>query len=419
MKILSGKVNIDPTMPCQMGCGPHRNFLLETEIIEANYLILFEDTIFLIVSFYLLYIGEKLTELLKKRLDHIFQEDNIFLVASHTHYAPMTDTNKTLFGEANINYIEEIVERIVQSITLKLEENYLEVTTNHIQYETNQTCNRRMYRLLGLKKRRIVLNSILLGPSGKNSKTLIKNKIHGSLILLKDIDGNVAAVIWHFPCHPTSLPNTNRFSSHFIGEIRQHFRSIYHHSTPFIFLQGFSGELRPPSHVGKPKNIYEFLRKILFGSYFKDFDNDGYFLWVENIKDELDKALSTMKSSLIHKNKVSLHRFEIPIGEFGELGHQSERNVTFMKLSLGQIILIGVTAELVYDYQLYLNQLSKEEILIGVGCVEDVFGYIPTRKMQKEGGYESRDYLPYFGMKNLNLDIEIKTKSYLEKILNL
>ena len=420
MKILSGKVNIDPTMRCQMGCGPHRNLLRETDIIEANYLILFEDTIFLIVSFDLLYIGEKLTELLKNRLGHIFQKDNIFLVASHTHYAPMTDTNKTLFGEANINYIEETVERIVQSITLKLKENYLEVTTNHIQYETNQTCNRRMYRLFGLKKKRIVLNSILLGPSGKNSKTSIKSKIHGSLMLLKDVDGNVAAVIWHFPCHPTSLPYTDRFSSHFIGEIRQHFRSIYHHSVPFIFLQGFSGELRPPSHVAKPKNIYEFLRKIIFGSYFKDFDNDGYFLWVKNIKDELDKALSAMKSPLVHKkNKVSLHRFEIPIREFGETNHQSEGSVNFIKLSLGQIILIGVTAELVYDYQLYLNQLSMEEILIGVGCVEDVFGYIPTRKMQNEGGYESKDYLPSFGIKNLNSDIEIKTKSYLEKIVDL
>ena len=141
---------------------------------------------------------------------------------------------------------------------------------------------------------------------------------------------------------------------------------------------------------------------------------------MKNIKDELDKALSAMKSPLVHKkNKVSLHRFEIPIREFGETNHQSEGSVNFIKLSLGQIILIGVTAELVYDYQLYLNQLSTEEILIGVGCVEDVFGYIPTRKMQNEGGYESKDYLPSFGIKNLNLDIEIKTKSYLEKIVDL
>ena len=62
MKILSGKVNIDPVVRCQMGCGPHRNLLLDTDIIEANYLILFEDTLVLIVSFDLLYIGEKLTE---------------------------------------------------------------------------------------------------------------------------------------------------------------------------------------------------------------------------------------------------------------------------------------------------------------------------------------------------------------------
>ena len=420
MKILSGTVNIDPTVRCQMGCGPHRNLLLESDKIEANYLILFEDVKYLIVSFDLLYIGEEVTKLLKRKLDHIFYADNIFIVASHTHYAPMTDTNKTLLGDASIVYIKDIVERVVQSITLKLEDNYLEVTTNHIQYETNQTCNRRMYRLFGLKNRKIVFNNILLGPSSKNSKKLKHNKVYGNLVQLKDVNGNTAAVIWHFPCHPTSLPNTDRFSSHFIGEIRQHFRTIYHDSLPFIFLQGFSGELRPPSHVVKPKNINEFLRKIIFGSYFKDFDNYSYFLWVKNIKDELDKALSAIKTSRIQKqNRVNLHRFEIPIREFGEMNYQSKRNVAFIKLSMDQFTLVGVTAELVYDYQLYLNQLSSEEILIGVGCVEDVFGYIPTRKMQKEGGYESKDYFPNFGIRNLKSDIEFKTKSYLEKIVDL
>ena len=37
----------------------------------------------------------------------------------------------------------------------------------------------------------------------------------------------------------------------------------------------------------------------------------------------------------------------------------------------------------------------------------------------KEGGYESKDYFPNFGIRNLKSDIEFKTKSYLEKIVDL
>jgi len=33
-----------------------------------------------------------------------------------------------------------------------------------------------------------------------------------------------------------------------------------------------------------------------------------------------------------------------------------------------------------------------------VSCIDGVFGYVPTAEMIAQGGYESRDFFPYFGM---------------------
>lgn len=419
MYIISGKVNIEPKVYCQMGCGPHKKFLIESKSLEANYLIIDSETKYLMLSLDLLYVGERLTVLLKEKLCGVFPIENMFIVASHSHYAPMADTHKPLLGKANDEYIEDIAARVSKSITLSLLNQFYQVEIEYSPYETFQTCKRRLRRSVGLKGNRIVFNQVLLGPS-RNTMNSEKNKIEGGLITLKDANGKALAIIWHFPCHPTSFPRSTEFSSHFIGDIRDYLRSINDSSLPVIFLQGFSGDIRPPSQITRPKNLLELLRKTFFGSYFKDFTEQGYKEWINNLKEELDKVIKKNNTSFTCKSEeVSSERLSIPLSEFAETNIQTDKEVTFVKINMGKLVLIGVSAELVYDYQLYLKKLSADKFLIGVGCLEDVFGYIPTKNMQIQGGYESKDFFPYFGIKALKGDIELKTKYFLKKIVNL
>jgi hypothetical protein len=90
--------------------------------------------------------------------------------------------------------------------------------------------------------------------------------------------------------------------------------------------------------------------------------------------------------------------------------------VDFQILDFELFALIGISAEVVYAYQGFLDKLPIEKILIGVGCMGNVFGYMPTAQMQKEGGYEALDYLPFFNLDKLDMDLEKNVKSYLKEL---
>jgi hypothetical protein len=45
-----------------------------------------------------------------------------------------------------------------------------------------------------------------------------------------------------------------------------------------------------------------------------------------------------------------------------------------------------------------LKRLRAPASVIPVGCVGDVFGYLPTSEMVPQGGYEAQGFLPRFGL---------------------
>jgi hypothetical protein len=236
--------------------------------------------------------------------------------------------------------------------------------------------------------------------------------------LLK-VNQEVSAVIWNFPCHPTSLPQRNTFDAHYVGEVRQHLRNIYGKNLPFLFLQGFSGDLRPPSQVVKTSNFAERIRKALFGSWFKDFEEEEYTKWVESILGEIDQAITDLELKPTDSKPIQVqgNLITVPESKFASSSSPSLNEVDFQILDFELFAFIGISAELVYAYQEFLDKLPTEKTLIGVGCIGNVFGYIPTTQMQKEGGYEAVDYFPYFNLDKLDINLEENVKSHLKDLL--
>ena len=62
-------------------------------------------------------------------------------------------------------------------------------------------------------------------------------------------------------------------------------------------------------------------------------------------------------------------------------------------------VILGVSAEVVSLYSLELQQRYPNKIIIPVGCVGTVFGYWPTKKMLKEGGYEVNGFKKAFHLR--------------------
>jgi neutral ceramidase len=53
--------------------------------------------------------------------------------------------------------------------------------------------------------------------------------------------------------------------------------------------------------------------------------------------------------------------------------------------------------EVVIDYQLRLKSEFGSDRLVVLGYSNDVMSYIPSRRVQREGGYEAGDSMMYFG----------------------
>jgi len=412
INFLAGTVDISPLSENQMGCGPTKLMYKETNgTLEANYLIISGiNGDILLISFDLLYVGKYLTEKLKNRLSKYFDPEKIILVASHTHYAPMTDFEKPRFGDVNKNYVDEILEKIYEAITqvMNLAKDPGEI--KFIQYQTHLIKSRRCRRLIGLKNRRIVFKDVVLGPSDQYTKLM------GNIITLGDSE-QLRAVIWIYPCHPTSLPRTDKFDAHFIGETRELFRQKYGNTIPIIFMQGFSGDLRPPSHVTHTHKLIDLIRKSIFGSWFQNFQEADYSEWTNRIFEEVKKALSDMNLFEGKNTQVSSKHHAKEINHFAISEADTTKFIDFYLIDFSEFALIGISAEVVYEYQLYLDKLLINKPIIGFGCVEDVFGYLPTTKMIEEGGYESKDSLEFFGIASLEKNIENETRSQIKNLL--
>jgi hypothetical protein len=418
MQILdSGIIDINPIEQYQMGCGPNHLFVKETLTnLECNYIILkSKSKLMLIISLDLLYAGDEIKRGLKSKLSKNISSDSIFIFASHTHYAPMTDSKKPKLGTYNPRYVEFLIDKIANIINKSINKSATEILSINLKrYESGVIVGRRSKKFLSLSGKRLKIFGISMSPNIVDRRQTLSHFIE-----INSREG-LKAIIWHFPCHPTSIPYEGKFDSGYIGQIRNRYRIQRNAEIPFIFLQGFSGDLRPPSHFSKTKNLLDNVRKLLFGSWFIDFTHERYESWLSDIGREILDENGNLESNLQIKatgSEIESRLVKIPSSDLYISKKGDERYVEFARLTIGEIEIIGVEAEVVSEYQLFLNELSFGKALIGVGCMGDVFGYLPTRKQIREGGYESRGYLKYFELKKLNSQIETKTKSTISKLL--
>lgn len=420
MQILdSGIVDINPTEQYRMGCGPNNLFVKETSTnLECNYLILkSKSKLMLIVSLDLLYVGEDIKSGLKGKLSSNISSDCIFIFASHTHYAPMTDGNKPKLGTHNPQYVAFLVNKIADKINETVFKSAIDIESINLKkYESNLVVGRRAKKLLSLSGKRLKIFGISMSPNVLN-----QGQTRSHFIEINSSEG-IKAVIWHFPCHPTSIPYEGKFDSGYIGQIRNRYRMKKNIKIPFIFLQGFSGDMRPPSNIIKTNRLIEKIRKLIFGSWFIDFTHEQYERWLSDIEKEISDSNGSLVDHLqieTKNNKIDSKLIQIPSSELFISKKVEKKCVEFARLTIGQIEIIGVEAEVVSDYQLFLNEINFGKTVIGAGCMGDVFGYLPTQKQIKEGGYESRGFLKFFELKKLNNQIEIKIKRVLLRLLEL
>src|SRR5690348_4945227 len=119
LAISAGTVDITPERPLMLGGYNKRTapYTAVADRLEANVLTIHGDASrVIIVSTDLLYPGASLRKELLEALNLTADESQLFLCASHTHYAPMTAPSMPRLGLVDTDYVRFVGARIAELI---------------------------------------------------------------------------------------------------------------------------------------------------------------------------------------------------------------------------------------------------------------------------------------------------------------
>ncbi len=397
VRLATGHVTIDPPAPAPLAGYPDRveNWTAIHDSLEANAVLLRTDESFVIlVSLDLLYCGSRMRKEILAQCPQVPPE-SLVLGASHTHFAPATSEEQPLLGKAEEQYIQLCAGKISDLIQRLLAQDGEPANMDFRLTQPLRSANRRQsVRRLSAGLR--IRNEIMFRPNPDGEVDP-----NGRVATFSSArDGRVLAVIWGWSCHPVCFPRRTEVSAEYPGVVRSKAREALGADLPVLFFQGFAGNIRPPA-IGRSR----LQRKEIFVPW----SEPEWQAWSLAIAREVVAAISGCGAKL--QTVVSL-RIERPLSDFVSSA-PSERKIGFHGVRLGDLYLLGVTAEPSVEYIGVLDALLPASAqAFPVGCLDGTYGYLPTTRQSVEGGYEGAGFLSGFSLPGaLAADIEKKAQT--------
>lgn len=317
---------------------------------------------------------------------HSLEEKDVWMVATHTHFAPSLDKEKPGLGHFNEAYYKSVEQKLLQLTADVLSKEFRNVTIEHGQSASVLNVNRRK-KLLRPKGKFGIYNKVLMYPDFDGVKD---DTIH--VLNLVDDSGATQMLLWNYACHPVSFVHRSQVTAEFPGMIRGQMRAHYKSERlPVLFIIGFAGNLKPDVTAVTHTKLKDRIRYFFqLGPVHTRFPRTSYYLeWTELLWEEVKKALLNATPSPGAPITSSQH--DIPLSNIiGDEPH----SVHFKKLTLASDVeLIGVSAEVLAEYKDILNTNA-----INVGCLAGTRIYLPSDKNVQEGGYEVHWFQHRFGI---------------------
>ncbi len=388
LHFVSGFVNITPTQPVPLaGYGARSGgYVGIADELEANAVIVRDAARHLIlITFDLLYVGDLLRHRLEETLLPFVQPDDLFLAASHTHFAPATDPGSPLLGVVDAHYFGFVVARVEALVRELMQAEFKPLHAGIGRSQADNAVNRRR---VGWRLRRrfpFLHHGASMAPNPRG----IKDETVTLLRLGSD------AVVWNYACHPVFVPELIHVSADFIGVVRRSLRTKLGPKTAVLFWQGFSGDIYP-SFAATMESLSARLKRRWFKTS-GAVAADVWTRWAERLADHVDHAYSSAAPRPAI-GPMRSQRVSCPLTDVLQ-GATTNKSIWAHRLQLGgEIDILGVSAELMTAYVSYFRDALRSPNLLCVGCIDGVFGYLPTSRMLREGGYEAADFLPHFSL---------------------
>ncbi len=331
---------------------------------------------------------------------------NIMIAASHTHSGPATLPTNGI-GKINPRWIGVLRKKLIQCVVLANEQ-LVPVSIYFSRGSVDIGINRRG---------KIPEGSIhpMPDPTGIIDREL------SVLQLMDESQNHLMAVLFNCACHPVVLGEDNRYySADFPGAATEYVKKSIGENTVVMFTNGACGDINP-LEVG----TYEIAKKLgkrVAESVLKTLSIKEHPLQatlnihqhpavlpfasipgIEEARQQVLKYKNAYKNAGNNAEKIIAHAC---LAWAKQIHNACKRNtiptalnVEIQKISIGEVSLIAIPAEVFSETGLYIKKkASNPTIIIGYG--NGNVGYVPPEGEISKGGYEVLEAHKYYNNPN-------------------
>ncbi len=402
----AARVVITPDRPMWMAGYAARNKPSEGKVhdLHAKALAL-EDaggTRMVIVTVDLLGLSRSSREWLEKEAARRYGlgREGLLLNASHTHCGPaLHETRYSIYGDTICDLSEEDVEhskRYLEGLHEKLAGVIGEAIAalgparlSYSQARAGFAMNRRWHNEGGYR--------IQPNPYGPVDHSVPVLRVDGA-------DGKLRAVLFGYACHCTTL-SFYEFCGDYAG-FAQEYVEEYHPGVTALFMAGCGGDQNPYPRGG-PRTL-EYCRE--HGRALANAVETALSVQALPVCGPIRSAIDTvalefaaapgreaLEERVKSANKYERGHAQALLDELEETGRIASTYPYLVQVvEFGEdLTMIALAGEVVVDYALRLKAEAGDRRVWVAGYCNDVFGYLPSVRILREGGYEGGDAMLY------------------------
>jgi hypothetical protein len=221
------------------------------------------------------------------------------------------------------------------------------------------------------------------------------------VLIARDADKQLKAVLFGYACHSTTL-SFYQFCGDYSG-FAQRYLEEKHPGMTALFMAGCGGDQNP-----YPRGELDLCKQ--HGRALANAVEAAFLTYPRSVRGPLRVALdevvlefaappsrAQLEKESQSNNKWERQHAEVLLKELEEAGKlRTTYPIPVQVVRFGEdLILAALPGEVVVDYSLRLKAELTEPAVWVAGYSNDVFGYLPSLKVLKEGGYEGGGAMRY------------------------
>ena len=355
-----------------------------------------------ILTLDLLGITREMRDWLEKEVSRRYQlpPEALLINASHTHSGPVLHKpSESIYGDSfygmNAEQIEQsrdYTEKLLQKLADLVGEALEKPTPARLAY-THARAGFAMNRRWRLEQG----YQISPNPDGPVDHDV-------PVLRIDDPNGNLKALMFGYACHNTTL-DSYKFCGDYAGFAQEYVEQEHPGATAF-FVAGCGGDQNPYPRRG-PRTLDYCMEH---GRALANAVEAALIPRARPIAGPIRAVLDTVTLDFAEppsreqlneqaksKNKYERRHAEILLSELERNGRiRTTYPYPIQVVQFGDdLAIVALAGEVVVDYSLRLKNELKDRTLWVAGYSNDVFGYLPSLRVLKEGGYEGGEAMRY------------------------